>query len=266
MNQKRSSKNLLRILLIPLFVLMMNPASASAGLFGAPQTVSRASGGLNTAIGYWYHEDTYENGIEHEFRQNQIYSQAAYGAKNIWEIYARVGISDLKIPDVFRSADADIVGGKKDFEENWEFFGTLGAKAYYPVSNIFGAGAFIQGTYFFSHFTDNVSGVSGGVPFTTDMKIKHLRDINCGVAVQATVPLGIRLYAGPYLYYSEAEVSPSYNIAGLGYGTGHVTVENKSIVGGFAGMDIPLMKGFRLNIEGQYSEKFSAGAAISFTY
>ena len=36
--------------------------------------------------------------------------------------------------------------------------------------------------------------------------------------------------------------------------------------GGFGGVDIPLFKGFHLNLEGRYAERLSAGAAISYTY
>ena len=104
----------------------------AAGLFGPPQTVSKEAGGLNTAIGYWYHEDTYKNGADHIIRQNEIYSQVAYGAKNIWEIYARIGVSDLKIFDAFSSTDASTTTDKNNFEENWKFFGTLGAKGFLP--------------------------------------------------------------------------------------------------------------------------------------
>ena len=86
-------KNFLRIALTVLLI-SINTTAAVAGLFGAPQTVSQESGGLNTAIGYWYHEDTYTNGADHIIKQNEIYSQVAYGTNNIWELYTRIGISD----------------------------------------------------------------------------------------------------------------------------------------------------------------------------
>jgi hypothetical protein len=231
--------------LVTLLFSTISPTVMAAGLFGAPQTVSREAGGLNTAIGYRYHEDIYENGADLKIRQNEIYSQAAYGAKNIWETYARIGISDLKIEDVFK--------------ENEKFFTTLGAKAFYPISKIMGVGAFVQGTYYFSDFTDTVSG-------NKEIKVDNLWDVNCGVGFQATLPRDIKLYAGPYIYYSEAKMSLPSNIQGLGYAAGNFSIKNKSIAGGFAGLDIPLIKGFRLNVEGQYSNRFSVGAAISYTY
>jgi hypothetical protein len=83
---------------------------------------------------------------------------------------------------------------------------------------------------------------------------------------QLTAPLNIKLYAGPYVYYSEAKASLDTNIPGIEYAAGNVSIRNKSIAGGFAGVNIPLLKGFQLNIEGQYSERLSAGVAISYTY
>jgi len=237
-----------------------------AGPFGPLQTISRQDGGINTAIGYWYHEDIYKNGAEHVVRQHEIYSQAAYGAKNIWEIYGRIGLSDMKIFDVLSSTDAATTTSKKDFEENWKFFATLGAKGFYPINRIVGVGAFVQGTYYFSNFTDDVTGISGGTPFTTDLKVKKLWDVNFGTGLQITIPQDIKLYAGPYVYYSEAKTFPAANISGLEYSSGNISIKNKSFIGGFAGMDVPLIKGFHLNMEGQYSDRLSLGAAVSYRY
>lgn len=233
------------IALASLLCLTINPAATAAGLFGAPQTVSRESGGLNTAIGYRYHEDTFEKDTDIKFRQNEIYSQVAYGSKNIWEIYARVGMSDLKIEDVFK--------------DNEKIFTTLGTKVFYPVNKTLGVGAFVQGTYYLSDFNDEVSR-------NKEVEVDNLWDVNCGIGFQVTLPCGTRLYAGPYLHYAETEISLSSRVAKLGYSAGDFFVENKSVAGGFAGLDIPLAKGFRLNVEGQYTDEFSAGAAISYTY
>jgi hypothetical protein len=184
----------------------------------------------------------------------------------MWEIYGRIGVSDLKISDCFSSANALTTTNKLDFEENWKFFGTVGAKGFYPINRIFGIGAFVQGTYHFSNYTDSVVASNSGTPYTADLKIKNLWDINFGMGFQLTAPLDIKLYAGPYVYYSEAKASLDTNIPGLEYTAGNVSIRNKSIAGGFAGVDIPLFKGFHLNVEGQYADRFSTGAAISYTY
>jgi hypothetical protein len=96
--------------------------------------------------------------------------------------------------------------------------------------------------------------------------VRGLWDINFGVGFQATVPKDIKLYIGPYLYYSEAKISPTTNIPGLEFSAGNVTVKNKTKGGGFAGVDIPLGRGFHLNVEGQYSERFSVGTAVTYSY
>ena len=245
----------------------MNSIAVAGGLFGPPQTISREAGGLNTAIGYRYHEDTFKNNTDHVLRQNQVYSQAAYGgASNRWEIYGRIGISDLKISDAFTSTHVLTATSKNDFEENWKFFTTLGAKGFYPFNNIFGIGAFIQGSYNFSNFTDDVAGVYNTTPFMVDLKIKNLWDVNFGIGLQVTAPYGIKLYTGPYVYYAQADAYLSCAVPGIQSGTQKVLWKNKSIAGGFFGVDIPLAKGFRLNIEGQYADRFSVGSAVTYTY
>jgi hypothetical protein len=190
----------------------------------------------------------------------------SYGGNNRWEIYGRIGISDLKIFDSFSSTNAATITSPNDFTENWKFFGTLGAKGFLPIGKVFGIGAFIQGSYYFNNFTGETAGTNAGVPFTADLKVQNMWDANFGIGFQAAVPYGIKLYAGPYIYYSEAQVCLFANIPGLAFGTENVLLKNKTIAGGFIGADIPLTRGFHLNIEGQYSERFSAGAAVSYTY
>ncbi|MHB8136848.1 MAG: hypothetical protein ACYDGO_00495 [Smithellaceae bacterium] len=246
--------------------MALDSIADAGGMFGPPQTVSKESGGLNTAIGYWYHEDTFKSETDHQIRQHQVYSQVSYGSKNIWEIYGRIGMSDLKIFDAFRSTHVLTATSKDHFEENWKFVGSVGAKGFFPLNRIFGIGAFLQASYNFSNFTDDIVGIHNATPFIDDLKIKNLWDVNFGIGLQAAVPFGIKLYAGPYIYYAEADAYLSYAIPGLQSGSQKVSWKNKSIAGGFFGVDIPLAKGFRLNIEGQYTDRFSVGSAITYTY
>ncbi len=249
-----------------LWLLSVCSNAFAGGMFGPPQTISRLEGGLNTAIGFRYAEDVFKTSADHVIRQNQIYSQASYGASGIWEIYGRIGISDLKIFDAYSSGNSLTTTSKTHFAENWKFFGTLGAKAFYPINGIFGIGAFLQGSYNFSNFTDDVGGLYGSTPYVVDLKVKNFWDVNFGAALQATVPAGIRLYAGPYLYYSEADAFLACAIPGIQSGTQKVLWKSKSPAGGYFGADIPLAKGFRLNIEGQYTGRVSIGTAITYTY
>ena len=121
----------------------------------------------------------------------------------------------------------------------------MGVKSFYPINKTFGIGAFVQGTYYFSNFTDDVVGTSYSTPFTTDLKVKNLFDVNFGVGFQAT-SYGIKLYADHmFIIRKQRHLWPPTSPALNTQPRGNVTIENKSIAGGFAGLDIPLAKGFR---------------------
>jgi hypothetical protein len=258
---------IIKNIVIIVFVILIAPGRAAAGgPFGPPQPILKEAAGIHTGIGYWSHEDQYKNDTEQVIRQNQVYSELGYGSRNGWEIIARVGLSDLKLTDAFSSSTASTATSKNDFEEHGKFFTTLGAKGYYPFNKTFGIGAFIQGSYSFSDFTDPVSGTRNGVPFSVELRVKNLWDLNFGMGFQATVPHGIKIYIGPYLHYSEFKVSPSADVAGIALAAGETTMKNKTVLGGFTGIEVPLAKGFRLNLEGQYAERLSAGAAVFYVY
>lgn len=257
----------LEMIAVIAFLVLMAPAMAEAeGPFGPPQPVVKGSGGLHTAIGYWFHENQYVDGTDKVTRQNQIYSELGYGSGNGWEITARVGMSDFKLSDAFGSSSGVTTTSKPDFQDNGEFFTTAGAKGFYPFSETFGMGAFVQGTYYFSDFADDVSGNRGGVPFTVGLRVKNLWNVNFGMGLQVTAPGEIKFYIGPSLHYSEFKVTPGANIAGLALTAEETVFRNKTGFGGFAGIEVPLAKGFRLNLEGQYAGRPSAGVAVIYAY
>ena len=258
-------KGLKGIVISAFMIFAVNGTAAAGGLFGPPQPVSKEAGGLHTGIGYGYHEEQYRNEMDHTIRQNQVYSEVGYGAKN-FGAYGRIGASDLEILDAFRSTQAPTTTSGKDFKDDRKFFGTLGGQGFYPFNRTFGIGAFLQGSYYFQDFADDISGTRDGARFTQELKVKNLWDVNFGIGFQATVPHDVKLYVGPYLHCSQARISPSVNIPGLPFSAGEVTIRNKSKIGGYSGIDVPLVRGFHLVVEGQYSEKFSVGTAVSYSY
>ncbi len=253
------------IVISAVMLFTVNGTAAAGGPFGPPQPVSKEAGGLHTGIGYGYHEDQYRNDTDHTIRQNQVYSEIGYGTENLG-IYGRIGVSDLKILDAFRSTQAPTTTSKRDLKDDRKIFGTLGGQAFFPFNGTFGIGAFLQGFCYFQDFTDDISGTHNGARFTTELKVKNLWDVNFGIGFQATVPNKIKLYAGPYLYYSQAKISPSVNIPGLPFSAGEITIRNKTKIGGFSGIDVPLARGFHLVVEGQYSDRFSVGTAGTYSY
>jgi hypothetical protein len=262
---KISAAKLKANILSAVLVLAFYETAAAGGPFGPPQPLSRTAAGLQTAFGYWYHEEEYDNGRENVMKQNQIYSQLGYGARN-WFVYGRIGGADLSISDAFQPDRAATSTSHNDFNGNWKVFGTLGAKGFYPCNTTFGIGVFLQGSYVFGEYTDQVSGTYNGTPFSTKLKAENPWDVNFGLGFQATVPKDIKLYLGPFFYYSEAKMSQSANIPGLEFLAGSSTIQNETKAGGFAGVDVPLGRGFRLNVEGQYSERFSFGSAVTYSY
>jgi len=257
----------LKVLVISIvIVLAIQVTAAASGPFGPPQPVSRPAGGLHTGIGYWFQEDKIKDNEAYISRQHQIYTELGYGFKRNWDLYARVGLSDLKLFDAFSPTTTVTTTSRNDFSENWKIFTTLGVKGFYPFHPAFGVGAFVQGTYYFSDFTDNVTGTRGGVPFTVGLGIKNMWDVNAGIGFQATVPWGINLYIGPYFYYSEAKAAPTAGITGLPITSGETTLRNNTAFGGFAGIDAPLSRGFRLQLEGKYADRLSGGASVTYAY
>ncbi|HAJ28026.1 MAG TPA: hypothetical protein DCG53_12425 [Syntrophus sp. (in: bacteria)] len=258
----------LRVMVISIIIMLtIQGTAAASGPFGPPQPVSRPAGGLHTGFGYWLQEDKLKNSNEEYIsRQQQIYSELGYGFQKNWDLFARVGLSGLKLFDAFSPATTATTTSKNDFSENWKFFTTLGAKGFYPVHPAFGIGAFVQGSYYFSDFTDNTTGTRNGAPFTIELGLKNLWDISAGIGFQATIPWGVNLYVGPYIYYTETKAAPSANITGLALTAGETTLKNNALFGGFAGIDAPLSRGFRLQIEGKYADRLSGGAAITYSY
>ncbi|MBI4764433.1 MAG: hypothetical protein HY787_07505 [Deltaproteobacteria bacterium] len=257
-------KGFMAIVFWAVFFLSCQGTAEASGPFGPPRSLSRGEGGLATAIGYWRNESDYQIGRDRTFRQNQIYSQLGYGNKN-WEIYGRIGFSDLKISEAFRGDPDSAIISKNDFEDQWIWFGTLGAKGFYPFNRAFGIGAFIQGSYF-KDFNDRVSGTFADIPFAAQVKVENLWDANFGLGLQITSFPRIKFYLGPYVRYSEARLASSAPIPGLVSNAGSQRIPEGWHLGGYAGISLPLGRGFHLNIEGRYSERFSAGAAVVYTY
>jgi hypothetical protein len=260
------TKTLKIMLIVMVIMLIIQGTAVASGPFGPPQPISRPAGGLHTGIGYWLQEDKLKNNEEYISRQQQVYSELGYGFQRNWDLYARVGLATMNLFDAFNPTTTATTTSKNDFKENWKFFSTLGIKGFYPVRPAFGIGVFVQGTYYFSDFTDNVTGTRGGAPFTVELGLKNMWDVNAGIGFQATIPWGINLYIGPYVYYMETKVSPSASITGLALTSGETTLRNNAVFGGFGGIDVPLSRGFRLQIEGKYADRLSGGAAVTYSY
>lgn len=235
-----------------------------AGPFGPPQPITRGEKGIHTGLGYWFHEGIYRNDFELVRRENQLHSELGYGVADRFEVYGRIGMSGLKISDAFSSTHPATITNKKDFTDAGGYFGTLGAKLFFPLQSNFGVGTFVQGSYYFRSFEDYVSGSRGGVPFGEKVKIQNIWEANFGLSFQTLLAQGIKTYIGPCLQYSEASIRAASNLSDVLLTQGLMT--NKAALGGFAGFEVPLTRGFRLNVEGRYLDRLSFGCAVTYSY
>ena len=238
----------------------------AAGLVGPPQSLSRKEGGLNTAVGFAYVEETFEGRVEHVMRSRRVFMQAACGASDLWEIYTGIGLADLQLSDALTSPSGAPATARNDFNDDGQVFGAIGAKAFYPVTPVFGIGAFAQASYHFGSYSDQIIGFAGATRFAADLKIKRLWDLRAGIGFQTTLFDRVRLYGGPYVCWAKARADLLPPVSGMPLGTDADEIKNKTRAGGFAGVGIPLLKGFSLVVEGRYADRFSVASAVTYTY
>ena len=229
--------------------------TALAGPFGSPEPRAKEKTGFFVGAGYWYNEDKFKyDESDFKIKHNQAYIEIGQSFSNA-EIIARIGASDAKATDL---------------SDSFKPFGTLGLKGYVPLGSNFGIGPIVQGTYYFGDFKDNVIVRSGASTASAQVKIKDYWDVRGGVALQATITPQFKVYAGPFAYYSESKLEislpPGWIWVSTGTSVSSATAKSKSNFGGFGGVDLPLTKEFHINLETQYSESFSGGASLSYSF
>lgn len=124
----------------------------------------------------------------------------------------------------------------------------------------------MQGTYVFGDLEDSTTATVSGTHVGVSAKMKNFWEVDAGIAAQVTLPADIKLYAGPYVYYAEGKGEASVKLAGVMLASEEITLKNKTNFGGFLGVDVPITKAVRINVEGQYSESFSVGALLGFAF
>lgn len=255
------------ILAFVIFSTFIFSTALHAGQFGPPEPASKDTNGWSFGVGYFFYQDKIggDDGYN-KIRQHQIYLEASKSIARYFEVYLRFGGANATLKDIFTSDDPSVSFDKTDYDGGWRPFETLGLKGYFPVSDMFGIGAFAQGTYYFGSFKDSFGGTIGGTGFSADFELKDWWNFTCGAALQAKLPHDILVYAGPYFFWSEITVSSSITALGTSYYNGESTLRDESHVGGYLGLVLPVTKQFRFNIEGQYSKELSGGITVSYSF
>ncbi len=255
--------NKVRLLLVMFFVLFLASVAFAGPSISEP---TAEKGRFSLGVGYFYYSGkwTSDNAGWQEVRfiSNQPYVQASYGLKNM-EIYFRIGTADLKINNAFASGSG-ISGFKNDFSDKMKPFVSAGVKGIFNITPSLGVSPFLQASLY-SSYKDSTSGTFFGFPATEEIEVKSPREINLGAALQSKVR-GVNLFAGPIVSFTGTTVEGKLIVPGVGTATSSATYHEKTVFGGIAGLQVPILKKLALEIQGQMKSEFSVGASVAYLF
>jgi len=249
-------------LIVTFLILFMAGNITYAGQFGPPEPVAK-EGKISLGLGYsyysakWKPKDT-ENWDKAKVTQNQAFIRGSYCFIKNWEAYLGIGGADIKVNDAFD------FNSSEDFKDSLKPFGTIGVKGVFNITPELGVGPFFQASLLFSDYKDEKTGTVFGIPVSATLKYKNPWDINLGVGFQCKLE-NVILYAGPFAYWTRAKVEAEATALGITL-TDSTTYKEKNNVGGFAGLRLPLGKGFNVEVEGQLKSRFSAGGSLVYSF
>jgi len=194
----------------------------------------------NLGIGYNYYQAEYD-GVE--FEGNQIYAHigAVFGDVSTpnYEIYARIGATDVEDDDGFES----------DFEPMY----AAGIKGVFYQGQTLGWGGVLQGLYVDS-FDDSIN-VDGK---EVDVELEESWEVELAFPIHAKINNGL-VYLGPVFYAATTDVVAE-DISSI-----EGDLDEDHNVGAFGGVALRF-DNISVEIEAKYRSDFSAGALVTFTF
>jgi hypothetical protein len=229
-----------RIIIAAILFTFIATGIAAAGQFGAPQPVANDKG-FALGVGYFYSSNLWEpthNTTDKDYKmtRNEGYLQAS-GATKFMEGYVRLGGANMNLEDG--------KGVGIDFKDNGVIYGSIGARGIYYITPNFGIGPVFQASLY-DNFTDSINGV--------EIKLKNPWELGLALAFQGNIGENLIIYAGPYLFWSKFDVD------------GGSSWEAKSNFGGMGGVRFKFGKNFSIEVEGQYTNEFSAGGMFTVSF
>ncbi len=179
-----------------------------------------------------------------KWRTNRIYGVIGYGLTDAWEVFARLGASNVNYDDL-------------DFSSGFKFSGGFGTKYTFIEDQTLPWGALFQ----INWLTAKDDGITVGEPgfqvITGDAKIDW-QEIKIVVGPTYNYSDKLRLYGGLGAFLLDHEFEDSDGIDKIS-----VDVEEKSSFAGFIGAQLNLNAGTLVNIEGQFTkDSWGIGAGI----
>ena len=266
-----------RCCIVAAVLLIFSIGIASAAEFGPPEPLAKP-GKFAVGIGHSVSREDLKpedaSGFGNpdfwqrtRFTQKAWYLQINYGISKNCEMFARFGLADLYAKDVFNyNTSTD------NFRDTNQYFSTLGFKGVLysnpsfkmgPFSS-FSMGPIIQGSYY-SQYKDTSSGLIGGALVTQEYVVKDMWDVKLALSMQTKLS-SITLFAGPYVYWRNVKSELAISIPGAGTFVDSAKYQSENNVGAFAGLRVPIMKRFTLDVEGRYTDSFGAGAALMYSF
>lgn len=249
------------------FFIAIAGATAQAGQFGPPEPAAK-DGEVLFGVGYFHYSDkgTVQGAggsMGSKITANQVYAQASHGFMKNAESYLRLGAMDLKVSDAFATGPG-LSGFESGFNNGLKPFVTVGAKGIFNITPTLGVGPFLQASLY-SNYKDSTAGRVLGFPATQELKVKNLREIDAGVALQGKIGRVI-VYGGPFAYWTRADVDWTGTITGIGADSDSGTYKGKNNFGGFAGVKVPVGGKLALEFEGQQKSNLSVGASLTYSF
>jgi hypothetical protein len=241
-----------------LVFLSLTSGIAWAGPFG-PIDSAVQPGQFSAAIGGMYSDMKWKSSMtvggasfgDLRTRSVEEFVQAGVGVAPGWEVYARVGGSTMYLRE-----DPSFT-----FTDGFKVFGGMGLKGLFWNDKTFAVGGVAQANMYSQSKGHDFGGVAGNVVYA-ESKLKDRYDVAAGLIGQAKVDK-LLFYVGPFWYYGHAKITVSIPALAL---SGNDTVREKTSVGGFFGVGIPIVQKMTLSLEGQMRDRFSAGAIVRYAF
>jgi hypothetical protein len=262
-------KKIIQLVIIVLLLVVSD--LVYAGQFGPPEP-DAGHGKFSVGIGYFFNSNEVKispdiDTAKGKINQNYTYLKLGYGFIKNWEIYTNIGGMDFQ-------QDSD--NFSFDMKSSFKPFGSIGIKGLLWGNSNFGIGPFIQAG-FSSGFKDekwsNDPDPDGDNAYLRN-EVKNLWDVNLGISAQAKIEK-IVFFGGAFVFKKRAELEHKadvYDYQGGTYvyhhslGSYTVDIKERSNIGGFVGVKLPLIKRLNFEVEGQYNGKFSAGWLLTYSF
>lgn len=250
---------IIRVMLV-LIIFISAPEIFAQGLFGRPQGYSKDGKGLYTTIGIIHGRNMMGKDRSYLITERIIFSEAGYGLSRGWEIYGRIGYVDGNISGPIGPSYYTV--STTDLRADDRLLATAGFRWSYPIDPSLRIGVSMQGSYYLNDGSDEVIGIRpDGRRTWHEIRLKREWILNGTLGLQASLPGGLKFYAGPYFQHGEGKMISLPAIPGW-----EEKIRSRYLLGVYGGLTAPMVKRFSLTFEGWYGKRLSLGSMINYTY